>query len=66
MAILRSNEFFSKMKLKVLQKLELNIKPVKVHLNKVIYKEGDPVNGFYLVGEGSVRYGKYMSVEKSK
>ena len=44
----------------------LNIKPVKVHLNKVIYKEGDPVNGFYLVGEGSVRYGKYMSVEKSK
>jgi hypothetical protein len=34
-----------------------------MHLNQVIYKEGDDVKGMYLVLKGSVKYKKAVDVE---
>ena len=34
-----------------------------MHLNQVIYKEGDDVKGMYLVLKGSVKYNKTVDVK---
>ena len=40
----------------------MSIKPIKMHLNQVIYKEGDDVKGMYLVLKGSVKYKKAVDM----
>ena len=40
----------------------MSIKPIKMHLNQVIYKEGDDVKGMYLVLKGSVKYKKAVDI----
>ena len=56
--ILKANDFFRDMGIKTLQKMKLDIKTINFGLNKIVYKEGEALNGFYLVGKGSVKYQK--------
>lgn len=35
---------------------QLNVVSVKMYLNQVICREGDYVNGMYLVVKGSIKY----------
>ena len=51
------------MTIKQLQRLELCVKPLKMSLNQVIYKEGEAINGMYLVLKGSVKYKKAIKLE---
>ena len=60
MKILRSNKLFDRISLYLLAKLELNVIHKKMVLNQVIYKEGEPVDGMYLIVKGSVKYRKLV------
>ena len=46
-----------------LHRLEPDVKPLQCRLDQTIHKEGDEVDGIYLVTKGSVKYQKAMAIE---
>lgn len=58
MQVLKQSRLFQKVSQVKLQRIELDIKPIKLGLKQIVYREGDDVDGIYIVRKGSIKYQK--------
>ena len=58
---MRKNRFFSELTSTKLHKMSYYLKNIKLTKGQVVYKEGDPIDGFYLIMEGAVKYTKLVN-----
>ena len=56
MMVLKANKLFETLSTNKLQKLSYNLKNVTLKKNQVLYKEGQPQSGVYLIVKGSLKY----------